>query len=529
MRAAALHSRCEVLLPSVPVPPFVRVLFVDIDSLRPDHLGCYGYDRDTSPTIDRLAANGVVFEECYASDSPCLPSRTALATGRHGIKSGAVTHYGHGQWYDEPGEGHDQDPDRPLAFRYLAENGLYTASISGFSKRHLAYHFGAGFRESVQPTANTGRERAADVTPVATDWLDRHAADDDWLLHVNYWDVHHPYDGIDDVVSEVRDSGPAPAWPDQDAIDDQQGMTGTRTADLWPSPELMDELGVEDGLVQHGEWGMPVRITDREDVEHVVDGYDASIRTVDDAVETLLAKLEEEGVREETTVVVSADHGEALGEHGIYAEHSFPHPPCQQVPLIVSGPAAEGSRHIESKIYQLDLAATLCDLADLEVPDGWDAMPVTEALRGDEFDGRDHLVCGHGIFTFGRAVYRDEWIYVRLLHPGVFSYPGLYNDPDLPGDGLELLHDRSTDPHMTENLISDRPEVADEMRAIHDRWLARAVSSRDASGEDPLARTAVERGPFLYVDPGSLAQYYRENGRSADQIQAVERAIDLPR
>ena len=56
----------------------MRVLYVDIDSLRPDHLGCYGYDRTTSPTIDALAASGVRFEECFASDTPCLPSRTAM-------------------------------------------------------------------------------------------------------------------------------------------------------------------------------------------------------------------------------------------------------------------------------------------------------------------------------------------------------------------------------------------------------------------------------------------------------------------
>jgi arylsulfatase A-like enzyme len=64
----------------------VRILIVDIDSLRPDHLGCYGYGRDTSPAIDAIADAGVHFEECYASDTPCLPSRTALATCRFGEK-----------------------------------------------------------------------------------------------------------------------------------------------------------------------------------------------------------------------------------------------------------------------------------------------------------------------------------------------------------------------------------------------------------------------------------------------------------
>ena len=218
----------------------MRVLIVDVDSLRPDHLGCYGYDRDTSPTIDALAAEGVRFERCYASDTPCLPSRTALATGRFGVNSGVVTHHGEGQRYDEPGDGHDPGGDRMPVFRYLAENGVYTASVSQFSQRHLAYHFGANFQESITPTATAGGpavEDCSDVTPVAESWLDRHAAGDDWLLHVNYWDVHHPYLGVEETVDRVRESGATPRWPDQAAIDDQQGMTGVRCADLWPSAE----------------------------------------------------------------------------------------------------------------------------------------------------------------------------------------------------------------------------------------------------------------------------------------------------
>lgn len=72
----------------------MRVLFLDLDTLRPDHLGCYGYHRDTSPTIDAIAAQGVRFENYYCSDAPCLPSRTALMTGRFGIHTGVVGHGG---------------------------------------------------------------------------------------------------------------------------------------------------------------------------------------------------------------------------------------------------------------------------------------------------------------------------------------------------------------------------------------------------------------------------------------------------
>ena len=512
----------------------MRILYVDVDSLRPDHLSCYGYGRETSPTIDAVAAEGVRFDRCYASDTPCLPSRTALVTCRFGIDTGVATHFGDGQWYDDPGIGHDPDPDRVPSFRLLAENGLYTASISSFSQRHLAYHFAGSFQETVMPTASAGElavEDRDDVTPVASNWLRRHAAEEHWFLHVNYWDVHHPYREIANEVDRVRESGPAAPWPDDAAIAAQQGVTGPRTADLWPGPDVYGRDVEGDCL-----WPMPDRIADREDAEHLVDGYDASIRAVDGEVAKLLAVLEDEGVREETAIVVSADHGEALGEHGIYAEHAFPHPPNQRVPLIVSWPGvtddAAGTA-VDAQVYQFDLMATVCDLVGVDVPAAWHAASFAPALSGEAFDGRDVIISTHGIFTFGRAVYRDDWVYVRLLHPGVFHYPGLYNDPDsLPGRGLELLHHLGRDPHMTENLVASRPDVAAELSGELDAWTTRYLSDQwfehrpvATRGIDPLAKMA-SYGPYLYVDPDELLELYRETGRSGSQIAAVERTLE---
>jgi arylsulfatase A-like enzyme len=512
----------------------MRVLVVDIDSLRPDHLGCYGYDRETSPTVDRIAADGVRFDRCFVSDSPCLPSRTALATCRHGIDTGVVTHFGDGQWYDSPGSGHDPDPDRPLSFQHLAQHDVYTASVSSFTQRHMAYHFGAAFQQSVQPTAETGLlavEDADDVTDAALTWLEGHATDDDWLLHVNYWDVHHPYQGIAEEVKAVRSSGDPPAWPDDEAVAAQRGVTGPRTADLWPTPS---ERGADWYEEKYGEWPMPDRFAGREEATHVVDGYDAAVRKVDGEVATLLAALEEAGVREETAVVVTGDHGEALGEHGIYAEHAMPHPPCQRVPLVVSWPGVTDARAgeaVEEYVYQFDLMATLCELFDVPVPDGWDAESFRPALSEPGFDGREFLVSGHGIYTFGRALYHDDDVYIRLYHPGVFSLPDQYNDPDLPRGGLELLHDTAADPHLTENRVADDPDRADEMRAMLDRWLAERLgegwtrSRPEGRGEDPLVGMCGE-GPYLYVDPDALIELYDDLGRSDRQVARLVRSVE---
>jgi hypothetical protein len=82
---------------------------------------------------------------------------------------------------------------------------------------------------------------------------------------------------------------------------------------------------------------------------------------------------------------------------------------------------------------------------------------------------------------------------------------------------------------MTENLIGERPEVAEEMRSLHAGWVEEVTRSTDAAGEDPLARTATETGPFLYVDPDALLAHYRDAGRSDAQVAAVERAREFPR
>lgn len=234
-------------------------------------------------------------------------------------------------------------------------------------------------------------------------------------------------------------------------------------------------------------------------------------------------------------IVITADHGEALGEHGIYGEHAMAHQPCQRVPMVVSWPNTPDERwgeHVDEQVYQFDLMATLCDLADVPIPSGWDAESFAPALRGKPFSGRGVIVSGHGIYTFGRAVYKGKWMYARFLHPGVFHYPGLYNDPSLPNDGRELLYDLEDDPQMTTNLIEEKPGKVAELRCELDNWIAKHVSDYwherrppTTAGTDPLAAMATT-GPYLYVDPEALLAAYRAGDHSAQQVAAVERSLE---
>ena len=162
----------------------MRILYIDIDTLRPDHLGCYGYHRDTSPNIDALARDAFVFENVHASDVPCLPSRTALLTGRFGIHNGVVNHGGTDADPALDGAGRefwsrlqvDSFPSR------LKQAGLRTVSISSFAQRHSAFHWYAGFDEAYN-VGQYGLEIADDVHAIASDWLARNGSADNWFLH----------------------------------------------------------------------------------------------------------------------------------------------------------------------------------------------------------------------------------------------------------------------------------------------------------------------------------------------------------
>ena len=119
----------------------MRIIFLDLDTLRPDHLGCYGYFRNTSPNIDSIAREGVRFTRYYCSDAPCLPSRSALSSGMFGIHNGAVGHGGTAA--DQFIEGEERDFRARFAatnlFQLFRRAGMYTASISTFAERHTSY------------------------------------------------------------------------------------------------------------------------------------------------------------------------------------------------------------------------------------------------------------------------------------------------------------------------------------------------------------------------------------------------------
>ena len=471
----------------------MNLLYIDIDSLRADHLGCYGYARPTSPNIDALAATGWRFDNCYVSDAPCQPSRTAFATGRFGFQSGVVAHGGRrAEPYNTSAERiQAPDPRTRHWFHALERAGWRTASISSFASRHAAWWYLAGLRDW-HSSGKDGMERADEVTDVAIDWLKQHGTRAPWVLHVNLWDPHTPYRA---PVSAALTRGGAPLWIDAERLANQRASFGPLSAQDGMAYWFPGQLPFERP-------GIPSEMRTLDDVARWFDGYDDGVRFADEQVGRLLAQLRALGLDAKTLVVVSADHGENLGENNLYGDHQTVDHATTRVPFIVHHPTLTPARVHFALHYQFDLAASLLGILGVEVPAAWDARSAWPSLQRGVDQGRDHLVVSQMAWSCQRGVRWGEWLLIRTYHPGLKALPPL------------ALHHIPSDPHQLRNRAQELPEVTEHGLALLEGWTAEQRAAHP-HGADPMAEVIAEGGP-------SLARGHEE--RYAERLRATGRA-----
>ncbi|MBN1809190.1 MAG: sulfatase [Planctomycetes bacterium] len=458
----------------------MRVLYIDIDTLRPDHLGCYGYLRDTSPNIDRIASEGVRFDNCYASDTPCLPSRAAMFTGRFGIHNGAVNHGGLAADIRLEGAQRGFKCHRQHLPDLMRKLGLWTVSVSPFGERHTAMWFYKGFNEMLN-TGKSGNERADEIVPHAIDWIERKGHQDNWFLHVNVWDPHTLYRTPEEYGNPFEGQ-PCEDWLTQEMIDEQRKSYGVRCAldptdrQSAPTPRMVAEIKTP------------------QDYRHWIDGYDTGIRYADDHIGMILAALEKKGVLKDTVIMVTSDHGENQGELNIYGDHHTADAITPRIPMILRMPGALKPGAQEGLFYQFDVGASLVSLLGGEIPDYWDAEVYAEDLKRGVRTGRPYLVLGHCVWSVQRSVRFDDHIFIRTYHPGL---------KDLPG---HMVFDLKNDPHETNNLADGRPDLVGKALTMLDEWHTEQMRTSDAAA-DPLWTVMREGGP--YHTRGRLESYCR--------------------
>lgn len=479
----------------------MRILYMDVDSLRPDHLGCYGYRRATSPNMDRVAAEGVRFTNCYTSDAPCLPSRSALFSGRFGIHTGVVNHGGVASQplIEGPGRefrdwfGRNAWPVR------LRQAGYHTVAISPFGERHSAWHWHAGFNE-VHNTGGGGGENADVIFDQADDWLQRRGEQDTWFMHLNFWDPHTAYRVPESFGNPFADEA-HPDWLTEEIRRKHWAGSGPHSA-----REVMGYSDEKPAYLKGDYPRQPWKIDSSEAVKQMFDGYDTGVRYVDEHIGRILNRLDELGVLDETAIIISADHGENLGELNVYGDHQTADYCTCRVPLIIRWPGV--TDHQQGRVdnglhYHVDFAATSTELAGGEVTERWDGKSFASAMREGLEVSRDSLVLSQAAWCVQRAVRWKDHVYIRSYHDAWHDYPE------------RMLFQIVDDPHEVNNLAPSAAPLCQEAEGILDAW-QEAMVADNPDKYDPL-QTVLAEGGSLHAREGGGAylERLRQTGRAS--------------
>ena len=404
----------------------MKIILISLDTLRADHLGCYGYSRGTSPNIDALASQGTRFDRCYAADVPTIPSYTAVFSGQIGTKTGMVSF--------NPTE---KPPDQATWFPVLlARQGYTTAAVS--TLLHMGGHFPRGFQYYLNPMAGY-RERtqtveADEINRFVLPWLKAHYQED-FFLFVHYWDPH---------------------------VDSVWGQEEPRQRYL--PPEEYAGLYYE---------GMPQKLDSRE---YVVSQYDAEIAYADKCIGNVLNLVDELGIADETLIVFQSDHGENLGEdhplgRAIW-DHLDVHEPTIRIPLIVRYPGLGYGRAIGGLVQNVDISATILSYAQVPVPDVYDGQDLAPLIQGASSTRYAEVYSNQGFMTCKRALITgDGWKLIKSVDNSPYE--------DAP---TTELYDLNRDPGEVNNLAGVETGRLAELELRMARWLEQVLGNRP----DPL-------------------------------------------
>ena len=416
----------------------MRILFIDIDTLRPDHMSCYGYDRLTTPNMDRVCAEGIRFDQYYCSDAPCLPSRASLVSGMFGIRNGAVGHGGTAA--DRRLTGYTRDftdiVDEENFHNIFRRAGTHTVSVSTFPERHSSWWFNAGFNECYN-VGGRGGESGEKILPVALDWLRRNEGRDNWFMHVHFWDPHTPYRAPESFGNPFEDV-PLNTWIDEEVFAQHLQHTG---------PHCINELIMYHDIPSPQYPRMPGKAEDLAGMKRVMDGYDCGILYADHLIGQILDLLRQQGIYEETAIIITSDHGENMGELGIYSEHgTADHPPCH-IPFIIKWPGGKRGITENGFHYNLDILPTMAELLNVKPSENWDGVSYTRTITEGENTGRDSLVISQMAHVCQRSAHFGDWLYIRTYHDGFHLFD------------KEMLFNVKEDPYEQHDVKAEHPEL----------------------------------------------------------------------
>lgn len=382
--------------------------------------------------------------------------------------------------------------------------GYYTASVSSFSERHSSYWFHAGFNETYN-CGGMGWESGEKVYPYVAQWLDRNRDRDNWFLHVHFWDPHTPYRAPKEFGEPFEDA-PMNTWLTEETIAEHRKLAG---------PHGANEVNMYNDAESPDLPRQPGKVHSLADYRRLTDGYDTGIRYTDELVGKILDQLRENGQYEDTAIIITSDHGENLGELGIYCEHATADHPTCHIPFIIKWPGLAQNQVNTALHYHLDLLPTLAELLQVERKDNWDGESYLDELRGSAEKGRPYLVLSQMSHVCQRSVRFDHWLYMRTYHDGYHLFD------------REMLFDLREDPYEQKDVKEQYPEICGKACRYLLEWHDDQMHS-SISFTDPLWQVIHEGGPIFAK--GHLQEYIKrleQTGRKdcAEKLRAKKSAV----
>ena len=406
-----------------------NIVLVGIDSLRADHMSCYGYSRLTTPHIDRFAQGGALFERTYSPHIPTTSGYGSMFTGMDcfGTQMVALRHKG------------PLRPEVKTLAEILGEAGYATTCV-GFSGNPASRGFDTYLTYPGWGSWNEGRSpKAENLNAVALPELDRLAkARDPFLLFLRHMDPHAPY------------LPPAPF----ERLFYHGDETNPRNKSMEP---VMAFKPFRDFFAT---W-MPPGITDKD---YVIAQYDGAIAYMDASIGAILTALVSRGILDNTIVVINSDHGETLYDHECYFDHHGLYDVTLHVPLIIRYPrGVPAGVRVGGFNQHKDLVPTLLELADVQPEpeiafDGRSLMPM---VRGEVASHESSFYITECTWMRKHGWRTAEWKLIVALEPDFHFKPEVE------------LYNLVEDPDENVNLAESRPDVVARLRQEMDAWIAR--------------------------------------------------------
>lgn len=438
-----------------------NLVIITPDQLRADYLGCYGHKTIGTKHIDRLASMGVTMEQCYCAAPLCAPSRISFATSTY------FSEHNHRNYWSAI------SPDVPNLVRCIKDQGYHTAM---FGKNHLFHYdrlpelwdeldeiclgnydghpdylhsFTAFTMDPEHPYNITER-----LTTEAINFIER-KQDESFFVWINYQDPHPaftcppPYDTMFDPkeVELPRRKYTGSPEPDRNRV--------------WRAHSEMD-------------------LCEEADVRKAIAHYMGQIRYVDDNVGRLLSTLQERNLLENTVILFFSDHGELLGDYGMFHKIPVFYDCLTKIPAILYAPGVtKNNTRITGLVEEVDLAPTLLQLLQIPVPQTMCGTSLVSALQTGEDYGKEDAICEAG---GGAPTWHEPDPSMKLLAPhaptsfgpGAMLRTNRYK-LSIYGDDNGELFDLEKDPLECCNLYN-RPEYAEVQQQLTIRLLQRVLS-----------------------------------------------------